>query len=289
MTSSGILLLAYLSAVGAALAACTGLVVAMREAPLRRSARRLGASLRDLVAAGLRREPLDRAGKRKLAALLAACGFGVGIVVFGGWAGLAAAPLAPWSWARLGRWRIARHRAQIERQLPELALAMANALSGGHAVRTAIVEAARELDGPAGVELKRVAAQLAAGTPTDAALDELRRRAHSREIDLMVGAVAVQRQSGGNLAGLLREVANVAEDRRRAIEGASSATAQARFTGKLVVAMPFAAAALLELATPGFIARLLGTFVSAWLIVLAVVLQVVGALAIRRIARIELG
>lgn len=287
MTREGILLLAYLSAVAAALAACAALVAVAREGLPRGSAHRLGASLRTLAEQALRREPLDRASRRRLAALFAVCGLAVGLVARGAWVGVAGALLAPWLWTRLRSWRARRYRAQLERQLPEIALALANALSGGHALRAAVAEAAFELDGPAGVELKRVAAQLATGAPTDAAVEGFRRRSRSRQVDLLVGAVTIQRRSGGDLAGLLREVTYVAEDRRRALDDARGASAQARFTGKLVVAMPFAAAALVELAAPGFIARLLGTFVSAWLLALAVVLQVLGALAIRRIARVE--
>jgi Flp pilus assembly protein TadB len=85
---------------------------------------------------------------------------------------------------------------------------------------------------------------------------------------------------------LLRRFAESAADRDRAEADARSATAQARFTGLLVVAMPAGAALLAELLAPGFIGGLLSDGASATLLALAAGLQAVGFAAIRRLSRI---
>ena len=79
----------------------------------------------------------------------------------------------------------------------------------------------------------------------------------------------LQRDAGGDLAGLLRELAASGEAADRAERDARAATAQARFTAWLVVGLPFAGALLTELAAPGFAAALLANPISAWLAVLA--------------------
>ncbi|HEY4564592.1 MAG TPA: hypothetical protein VIJ36_16530, partial [Thermoanaerobaculia bacterium] len=63
--------------------------------------------------------------------------------------------------------------------------------------------------------------------------------------------------------------------------------AQARFTGVVVVLLPLGGALLAELADPGFIAGLWGSFLTAWLVGLALALQVVAAVAIRRLGRVR--
>ena len=70
------------------------------------------------------------------------------------------------------------------------------------------------------------------------------------------------------------------------IDSVSAATAQARFTGTLIAVLPLGAAALSELAQPGSLAALLRSPVTATMLVLAVVLQVAGLAAIRRLARL---
>ena len=62
---------------------------------------------------------------------------------------------------------------------------------------------------------------------------------------------------------------------------------QARFTGGIVVALPLAGAALAELASPGYLRSLGGSFLTAWLGGLAIVMQVVAAVLIRRLGRVR--
>lgn len=99
-------------------------------------------------------------------------------------------------------------------------------------------------------------------------------------------ALLSQQRAGGDLAGLLRRFADGAAERDRATEDARSATAQARFTGLLVVAMPSGGALFAELIQPGFLAKLLAAPTSVVLLAPAAALQLVGFFAIRRIARV---
>jgi tight adherence protein B len=88
------------------------------------------------------------------------------------------------------------------------------------------------------------------------------------------------------LAGLLRRFADGAAERDRTADDAKSATAQARFTGLLVVAMPSGGALFAELIQPGFLAKVLSAPASALMLALAAALQVAGFIAIRRFSRV---
>ena len=241
-------------------------------------------------------EPLRRAGREGYAPSTTErrrlAGLGMAATALGGWmlAGpalalplLAAGPaLAAGAISNRRR----RYRAAVERALPEVAAAVADSLAAGRSLRGALSTAAGSLDGPPATELARLGAELVLGAPTAAAVDSWRRRMRSERVDAFAAALLSQRRAGGDLAALLRRFGEGAAERDRALEDARSATAQARFTGLLVVAMPTGGALFAELLQPGFVAGLLGSPPAALLLALAAALQLVGFVAIRRLAQV---
>ena len=97
----------------------------------------------------------------------------------------------------------------------------------------------------------------------------MRLRVRSPRMDTLVAACVLQRRAGGDLAGLLRESARAMEDQARLEDEVRSATAQARFTAMLVVLMPVGGGLLAELASPGWFAGLWSSFLTAWLVGIA--------------------
>jgi tight adherence protein B len=225
--------------------------------------------------------------RRRLLLAGAAVAAMAGLAMAGPLAGLALGSGGPWLVSRLLRARREHFRRAVEREAAGLAVALADALAGGHSLRGALAEAAQGVPGPAGHELRRVVAELAAGAATDDALEALRARVPSTRLDAVVAACLVQRGAGGDLARLLRECAEAFGDQARLEDEVRSATAQARFTGVVVVLLPVGGAMLAELASPGFIIGLWSSFLTAWLVGIAVVLQVVAAVAIRRLGRVR--
>jgi tight adherence protein B len=187
---------------------------------------------------------------------------------------------------RVAVWRRGRYGRRVEAGAAPAALALSGALAGGQSIRAAIGSAARELEGPISVELHRTAIELGTGASLDAALDGLVARAPSQSILRLAAAIQLQRRSGGDLASLLRRIAGSLEEERRATEDARAATAQARVTSAMVLALPPAGMALAELASPGLVGRMIGSDVGAALVVCALGLQCGGALAVRRLARV---
>lgn len=179
-----------------------------------------------------------------------------------------------------------RYRRRVERAIPEAATAIADSLSAGRSLRASLGAAVASLDGPAARELGRLAGELELGAATGETLERWRARMRSPRIDAFAAVLLSQRLAGGDLAGLLRRFADAVAARDRVAEDARSATAQARFTGLLVVAMPTGGAIFAELLEPGFLATLLSSPPAAVLLALAAALQLLGFLAIRRLARV---
>jgi tight adherence protein B len=250
------------------------------------------------VAAWLRLaiEPLRRAGRegyapstrerRRLAAL------GAAAAILGGWflGGLEVALPLSVAGPALAAWAISsrrrRYRAAVERWLPDVAPAVADSLAAGRSLRASLPAAAAYLDGPPAAELARLGAELDLGAGTAEAVAAWRSRMRSERVDAFAAALLSQRLAGGDLAGLLRRFAAGAAERDRVAEDARSATAQARFTGLLVVAMPTGGSLFAELVQPGFLAKLLAAPASAILLAMAAGLQLIGFVAIRRLSRV---
>ncbi len=251
---------------------------------------------RTRVAAALGRvlEPLARAGRegrlptaperRRLWAVAAAALLGAGWLVGGVALGLVAALAGPAAVVAATRARRRRWREELRRSAPSCARTIADALGAGRSIRTAIGDAAASAEGAAGHELGAAARALAVGEPTEAVLVRLRSRAGSHAWDTLTAAVLLQRDAGGDLAALLRDLAASGEAAERAERDARAATAQARFTAWLVLGLPLAGAVLAELAAPGFAASLLANPLSTWFALVAALLQLTALVCIGRLA-----
>lgn len=180
-----------------------------------------------------------------------------------------------------------RYLRAVDGGLAGVALAIADALAAGRSLRAALAEAEAGSQGPAARELARVRADLDLGLSTAVALAGLRDRLRSARVDSLCTALLSQQLAGGDLAGLLRRFATASARRDRAIADARSATAQARFTGMLVAAMPVGSAVFAELLDPGFIAAMLAEPAPAVLLALAAALQATGFIAIARLSRVD--
>ena len=269
----------------AALHELAALVVSPLAGRAPRAAAAAAAAIDALVRLGREGRDPGAAERRRLLLGGSVAAFAAGWVLAGPAVALACGSAGPYAVARLLRVRRERFRLAVDSGAAAVALAISDALGGGHSLRGALIEASRSLDGPAAHELRRTSAELAAGATTDAALEGLRERARSDRIDTIVAACLLQRRAGGDLARLLRHCARSFEDEARLRGEVRAATAQARFTGLVVVLLPVGGALLAELASPGFLADLWRSPLTAWLVGLALALQVAAAVAIRRLGR----
>ena len=280
---------AFLAGASAALAvldlgAAASAALASRAPRWARSA----AALADaVVRAGREGRDPGAVERRRLLVAGAGAQFAVGFVALGPLAGVGLAAAGPLLVSRVLAARRRRYRAAVDAGVPEMAVAIADALAGGCSLRSALGEAAAGTSGAAGHELRRTAAELVAGAATDDALEAMRRRARSPGMDALVAACLLQRRAGGDLARLLRGSARSLEEQARLEDEVRSATAQARFTALLVVLLPLGGALLAELASPGWFAGLWSSFLTAWLVGVALVLQAAAALVMSRLGRIR--
>ncbi len=277
--------MAVILAFGAAAAGVVGAWELLAAVERSRVAAVFARTVAPVVRAGREGVSPTTAERRRLATLAAAALAAGGWLVGGVPLALLAAIAGPAAATALLRARRRRFRAALAGAAPVVARALADALSAGHAVRGALDLVPAHIQGAAGHELEKAARELRLGAPTEAVLEELRRRASSPAWDAIVAGILLQRDAGGDLPALLRDLALALETAARQDRDALAATAQARFTAKIVLTLPVGAALLAELAQPGLIAGLFSNPISAWLTSLALLLQLVALISVRRLAK----
>ncbi len=252
-----------------------------------RPAQAIGRALAPLRLAGRVGRSPTVPERRRLAMVGAGALLAAGWLLAGPLLGLLLAAAGPAAVGPVLAARRRRWRRKLADGVPSVARALADALAGGSSIRGALEAlGADDLPDAVGAELHTVAHRLALGVPTEAVLIGLRDRAAHPVWDTLVAAILLQREAGGDLAALLRSIAESAEHARRVEADARGLTAQARATARLVAGLPCAALALGELLAPGSLSALVADPRSRVLLVAGVALAAAALVAISRIARV---
>jgi tight adherence protein B len=203
------------------------------------------------------------------------------------WASLALAALAtmiPTAFLRIKR---TRRLLRFEEQFPEALNLLSRALKAGHAFTTGLAMVAEEMPDPTGPEFRLVYDQQNFGMPLPDALKAFARRVQLLDGRFFVTAVLIQRESGGNLSEVLDNIASVIRDRFRVKRQIRVISAHGRITGWVLAAVPPSLALVLFGINPDHWRTLTGSPLGVRLITVAIGLQIIGTLIIRKLIRIE--
>lgn len=205
-------------------------------------------------------------------------------VGFVGWIPGLVLGLAPLCW--IAYQRSTRFR-RFNLQLPDAIDLISRALRAGHALPSALVTVAEEAPDPLGPEFQHCADEMNFGLPFREAMYNLFRRFPLQDLNFLISAILVQRETGGNLAELLDKTAAVLRSRITLAQKVRVHTAQGRMTGAVLVAMPFVAFVLLNIIKPGYTAPLFETETGHHLVYGTLVSITLGALIIRKIIQVK--
>jgi tight adherence protein B len=180
-----------------------------------------------------------------------------------------------------------RRRAQIVLQLPDVLLMLGSSLRAGTSLQIGLDLAIRETPAPLSQELAVVMREQRLGMALEEALDTMARRLKLEEVDLVVTALTIARDIGGNLAETLDRLAGTLRTKAM-IEGKiRSLTSQGKLQGMVVGALPVGMAFVLSAMEPDAMQPLFHTW-WGWAVVAVIgVLELVGFLMIRKIVNID--
>lgn len=194
--------------------------------------------------------------------------------------------------AGLGCWlylniRISRRRQELGNQLGDVLIMMSNAMRSGFSFMQAMDLIAKEMKPPVSLEFFKTLAEIRLGGDVEAALFNMGKRAQSADLDLVITAVLIQRQVGGNLAQILDTIAETINERIKMKREIKTLTAQGRLSGWVLAILPFAVAAFASIVNPGYLRPFLDEPIGRVFLAGALVCQLVGFLVIRRIVNID--
>jgi tight adherence protein B len=185
------------------------------------------------------------------------------------------------------RFKRKQRMKKFEEMFPEALDLLSRAIRAGHAFQTAMGMVADELPKPVGIEFKKSFEQQNYGLPLKEALNQLSERVPLMDVRFFVTAVQIQRETGGNLAEILDNLAHVVRERFKILRQVRTHTAHGRFTGYVLLALPAALAVALSFISPEHIRTLFTTRMGQTMVMGAIVMQTIGFFWIKKVIKIE--
>ncbi|MBR3747964.1 MAG: type II secretion system F family protein [Selenomonadaceae bacterium] len=194
-------------------------------------------------------------------------------------------PAIAWTWVRI---KIDRRKKAFTEQLGDCLTTVANALRAGYSFQQAMDVVAQEMEPPMSTEFARVTADVAMGVSLETALDQMNHRIKSSDFELVVTAVLIQREVGGNLAQILDTISETINERIRMKREINALTAQGRFSAWVLLILPFIVAAFCYVFNHDQFMMLFEEESGRMALIAAIVLEILGFFVIQKIVDIEL-
>jgi len=239
----------------------------------------------NLTKAGIPLRPEELAG---MSVTMSVTGLALGLLARKGIVlalGIAVAgALAPGLWVK---WATRVRAAKLEIQLVDTLTLIANSLRAGHSFLQALELVGKDAPPPLGPELAKVLRDSRLGMSIDDAFAGLVSRFESRDLELAVTGVLIQRQVGGNLAQVLDSIASTIEKRIKARGKIRTLTAQGRVSAWVISILPFAMAGVMFGMYPDFGKVMLSTPLGIGMLAAGAVSLTLGILLVRKVVTID--
>lgn len=192
--------------------------------------------------------------------------------------------IAEWVYVLL---KISRRETAFTNQLGDCLMMVANAMRSGFSFLQAMELVSKEMEPPISDEFKHVMRDISLGASVERALDDMDKRVNSPDYSLVVTAVLIQQQVGGDLAHILDTISDTIQDRIRMRREVQTLTAQGRMSGWVLAALPFGLGAFLASVNPSYMEPLFTEKIGQMAICFAVLMVIVGFLVIQKIVDID--
>ena len=149
-----------------------------------------------------------------------------------------------------------KYEERFNAQLSEVCRLLSNGIRSGMTIDQGVDLVANEVAEPAGSEFRRLSQELRLGVDFNKALRNLQKRNPSRDFQLFVATLLIQKKAGGNLSAILEEMANTLEDRKIVQQTIKTMTAEQRYISIILPIMPVFLLLVMNVVIDGFLAPL---------------------------------
>jgi tight adherence protein B len=175
----------------------------------------------------------------------------------------------------------------LESQLPEALDFLARSMRAGHALTVSLSMAGDELPDPISREFRTLAHEQNLGSPMDTALDNLCTRVPLLDLRFFSSALLLQRQTGGNLSDILRQLSNLIRERFRLKGQVKALSAHGRLTSMILTGLPIVTVIALTFVAPEYLKGMADDPDGKKLIVAAILMMFMGTMIIQKIIKIQ--
>ncbi|MCH2201953.1 MAG: type II secretion system F family protein [Fuerstiella sp.] len=190
----------------------------------------------------------------------------------------------PWGWLAFKR---SRRFSRFEKQLPDALDLMSRALRSGHSLASGLSVVATEMPAPISTEFHNCYEEQNLGIPLDKALLNMLDRIPNVDLQFFVTAVAIQRQSGGDLAEILSKISGLVRERFKILGQVKALTGEGRISGIVLMGLPPVLFMAVYYLNPDYVMVLFDHEDGRRMMTGAIILQIVGAFVIRKICDIK--
>ena len=183
--------------------------------------------------------------------------------------------------------RIERRSTSFTNQLGDCLMMVANALRAGFSFLQAMEMISKEMEPPISEEFIHVMRDIGLGATVERALDDMDKRVGSPDFSLVVTAVLIQQQVGGDLAQILDTISETIQDRIKMRREVKTLTTQGRMSGWILIFTPIAFALFMTASNPNYLDPLLHNTIGQVILGITVTMEIIGAIIINRIVDIE--
>jgi tight adherence protein B len=171
--------------------------------------------------------------------------------------------------------------------LADMITTIVGSLRAGFSFPQALKSVVEEASSPIRDEMESVLKEMQYGKNIEDALNDLKERMPSEDLDLMIQAILIQRQVGGNLATVLDKIVETIRDRTKIHRQISTLTAQGRLSGYVIALLPVILGFVLYLMQPNYIGTLFHNPIGIAMLVTAFISGIIGFVMIKKITSIE--
>ena len=181
----------------------------------------------------------------------------------------------------------AKRQKLIANQIPDCLDFLSRILRAGHSLTTGLQMMGEELPQPIGLEFRRCYDQHSLGQPLEDCLKTMASRIESTDFAFFITAVLIQRQSGGDLSEVLKNISGMIRQRIRLQQHVKAKTAEGRFTGYILVAFPAVMFVIAYTMNPDYAGMLVHTKAGLELLGTAFGLSMLGLFFIRQLTTVK--
>ncbi len=175
----------------------------------------------------------------------------------------------------------------FDKQIGDALVIISNSMRAGFSFIQAMDMVSKEMPNPISDEFARTLREISLGTPTHLALNNLSERVGSEDLDLVITAILIQRQVGGNLAEVLDNISNTIRERIRIAGEIRTLTAQGRISGIVIGSLPVALGIMIFLIDQNYILTLFKEPIGLMALGIGLTSQVIGFILIQKVIQIE--